>query len=322
MVATVAANNVIGVDVGGTKLLVAVIDQSLGVHHRVQQSSQDLDGAALLDRLAEMVDEAVDSADGEVLGAGFGVAGIFDSKAGAIATSPHLPLAGVSFAAVMGERVGVPVTVDNDANCAMLAEWRYGAAKDADDALLLTVGTGIGGGMVVKGQLARGSSGGGAEFGHIVVELDGPPCKCGGNGHLEWYASGDAIGRAGEAAVADNPESPLALASADGRGVSGALVTEMAHDGDADSVAAVALVGRRLGQGLASLVNAYNPELIVIGGGAIAAGDLLLAPAREVVEREALASLGDHVSIVPAEFGADAGVIGTAVMAFEAAASA
>lgn len=322
MVAAVAVNCVIGVDIGGTKMLVGVIDSSLGVHHRVQQPSAAVDAGELLDRLAGMVDEAIEAAPGEVLAVGFGVAGILDVTAGLIAASPHLPLAGVPFEALIGERLGVPVAVDNDGNCGMLAEWRHGAAKDASDAVMLTVGTGIGGGIVVNGELVRGSSGGGAEFGHMIVEADGPQCDCGGHGHYEWYASGDAIGRAGQLALASSPESALAAAAAAGREISGSLVTELAADGDDAAVEAILLVGQRLGQGMASIVNIFNPEMIVVGGGAIAAGDLLLGPAREVVERETLASLGEHVSIVPAEFGADAGMIGAAVLAFEQLAAA
>jgi glucokinase len=317
MVAAVAANCAIGVDLGGTKMLVGVVDESLGVLHRVQQSTDVDDAGELLDRLAEMVDEALEAAPGEVCGVGFGVAGILDSKTGMIAASPHLPLTGVPFEALMGERLGVPVAVDNDGNTSMLAEWLHGAAKGASDAVMLTVGTGIGGGIVANGGLVRGSSGGGAEFGHMVVEQDGEQCSCGGRGHFEWYASGDAIGRAGQRAVDASPDSALAAAAAEGREVTGALVTELAHDGDATSIAAIVEVGRRLGQGMVSVANIFNPQLIVVGGGAIAAGELLLAPAREVVAREALASLGANVAIVPAEFGADAGVIGGAVLAFE-----
>ena len=317
MVATVAANCAIGVDLGGTKMLVGVVDESLGVLHRVQHPSAGEDATELLDQLGEMVDEALEAAPGEVCGVGFGVAGILDSKTGLIAASPHLPLAGVQFEALMGERLGVPVAVDNDGNTSMLAEWLYGAAKGASDAVMLTVGTGIGGGIVANGGLVRGSSGGGAEFGHMVIEQDGEQCSCGGYGHFEWYASGDAIGRAGQRALDVSPGSALAAAAAEGREVTGALVTELAHDGDAASIEVIVEVGRRLGQGMVSIANIFNPQLIIVGGGAIAAGDLLLAPAREVVERDALASLGANLSVVPAEFGADAGVIGGAVLAFE-----
>jgi len=322
MVAAVAANCVIGVDIGGTKMAVGVVDESLGVLHRIQQASDGEDATELLDRLTTMVDEAIEAAPGEVLGVGFGVAGILDAKTGMIAASPHLPLVGVPFEALMGERLGVPVAVDNDGNTSMLAEWLHGAAKGASDAVMLTVGTGIGGGIVANGELVRGSSGGGAEFGHMVVDQDGERCSCGGVGHYEWYASGDAIGRAGQVAAVEHPDSALAEAAAAGREITGSLVTEFGHDGDAASVEAIVKVGQRLGQGMVSIANIFNPQLIVVGGGAIAAGDLLLDPAREIVEREALASLGTNVSVVPAQFGADAGVIGAAVLALEQPAAA
>ncbi len=302
-------------------MLVGVVDESLGVLHRIQQPSASEDASELLDRLAGMVEEATEAAPGEVVGVGFGVAGVLDAKAGVIAASPHLPLAGLPFEALMGERLGVPVAVDNDGNTSMLAEWLHGAAKGTSDAVMLTVGTGIGGGIVANGQLVRGSSGGGAEFGHMVIEQDGDQCSCGGHGHFEWYASGDAIGRAGKRALDANPDSLLATA-AEGRELTGALVTELAHDGDPAAVEAVIEVGRRLGQGMVSITNIFNPQLIVVGGGAIAAGDLLLGPAREVVASEALASLGANVSVVPAEFGADAGLIGAAVLAFDQSARA
>ncbi len=317
MVATVAANCVIGADLGGTKLLVGVIDQSLGVHHRIQDSVDGLDGGQLLKRLAEMVEEAAQSAPGPVLAAGFGVAGILDRGAGVVAASPHLPLAGMPFAALIGEQISLPVAVDNDGNCAMLAEWRAGAAKGLTDAVMLTVGTGIGGGIVANAQMLRGSSGGGAEFGHMVVELDGPPCVCGGRGHYEWYASGRAIGRAGQQAAADAPDSPLGQEAAAGREISGALVTEMAHGGDGDCIAVIGQIGRRLGQGMVSITNIFNPQMIVVGGGAVAAGDLLLEPARAVVAEQALGSLAENVTITAAKFGADAGLIGAAMLAFD-----
>ena len=310
---------VIGVDVGGTKLLAGAVDAGLAVHHRAQRSSQDLATGELLDALAAMVREAADAAPGPLLGAGFGVPGVLDRRTGIVAACPHLPLEGVRFQALMEERLGMPVAVDNDANCAMLAEWRHGAAMGCDDAAMLTVGTGVGGGIVCGGELVRGASGGAAELGHMVVVLDGPPCQgeCPGTGHLEWYASGNAIGRAGEVQAGEHPGSALARELGDGREITGALVTELAHDGDEPARAAIAEVGRALGAGMVTLVNVFNPERIVVGGGAIAAGELLLGPARLEVAERAMPSLRDVVEIVPARFGADAGLLGAATLAFE-----
>lgn len=319
MVATVSARCVIGVDVGGTKLLAGVVDEELNMRHRAQRSSQELSGPALLDALVAMVTEAAATADCEVAGVGFGVPGVIDRRHGVIAASPHLPLQDVRFQAVMAERLGLPVAVDNDANCAMLAEWRHGAARGANDAVMLTVGTGIGGGVVTGGQLLRGASGGGAELGHMVIQFDGPPCggDCPGFGHFEWYASGNAIGRAGSASALANPESVLGRQQLAGREITGALVTEVAHDGDAHAVDAVEQVGRVLGLGIVTLVNVFNPEIVVIGGGAVAAGDLLLGPARSVLAEQAMPSMRELARIEPARFGAEAGLLGAATLAFE-----
>lgn len=319
MVPSVAGTCVIGVDVGGTKLLAGAVDEDLAVHHRAQRSSQDLALGELLDVLAGMVREAVDAAPIPVLGAGFGIPGALDRRRGIVAACPHLPLEGVPFQSLMEERLELPVAIENDANCAMLAEWRHGAAMGCDDAVMLTVGTGVGGGIVCGGGLVRGASGGAAELGHMVVVLDGPPCQgdCPGTGHLEWYASGNAIGRAGLALAQEYPGSALGRELAEGREVTGALVTELAHDGDPQAQAAIEQVGRALGAGMVTLVNVFNPERIVVGGGAIAAGELLLGPARRAVEEQAMPSLRDVVEIVPARFGSDAGLLGAATLAFE-----
>ena len=319
MVALVAGRCAIGIDVGGTKVLAGVVDEDFGVHHRAQRPSQHLDTRDLLASVAEMALEAIEAAPGEVVGVGFGIPAVLDRREGIVAACPHLPLVGVRFEAIMAERVGVPVAVDNDANCAMLAEWRHGAAQGVGDAVMLTIGTGIGGGIVSNGQLVRGATGGGAELGHMVVMLDGPPCQgaCPGRGHFEWYASGNAIGRAGKDLAAMQPDSALRRELAAGREITGALVTELAHDGDPAAREVLELVGHRLGCGIVTLVNVFNPEVVVVGGGGIAAGDLLLAPARLEVERRAMPSVRDVAKIVPARFGADAGLLGAATLAFE-----
>ena len=190
----------------------------------------------------------------------------------------------------MSERLGLPVQVDNDANVALLAEHRHGAAAGRDHAAMVLLGTGIGGGLLLNGRIYRGATGVGAELGHMVVDYDGPDCQgaCPGRGCLEVMASGTAIGREAERQAACAPTRRWAGGSRRAAEITGAIATDLAHEGDAAARAALAEIGRRLGAGLVSLVNALNPQVIVIGGGAVAAGDLLLEPAREVVAERAL----------------------------------
>ena len=313
------AGCVIGVDLGGTKLLAGAVDERLEVHHRAHRLAPSTDRAAVLDAIVETVDAARAGAGGEVRAVGMGIPSLMDQAAGVAVTTVHLPIRDVPFRAVMAERLGLPVFVDNDANCAMLAEHRFGAARGARHALMLTIGTGIGGGIVVDGRLVRGALGSAGELGHMVVDMDGPPCQgsCPNRGCLEAVASGSALGRDGAAAAAGAPDSALGRALAEGRPMTGALVTELAHDGDAVAAEVVRRVGWALGVGIASLVNIFNPEVVVVGGGVIAAGDLLLEPAREVVATRALSPSRDLVRIVPARFGAESGMLGAAALALD-----
>ncbi len=211
------------------------------------------------------------------------------------------------------------MVVDNDGTAAMLAEHRLGAARGFDNAVFLALGTGIGGGLVLGGQLYRGAHGYAGEFGHLVVDHDGADCPgaCPGRGCLEALASGRAIGVAGERAARAAPDSPLGRRFAESGVVLGQAVTELAHDGDETARAVLADVGRRLGAGLTGIVNALDPDVVVIGGGAVAAGDLLLGPARAVVAARALPPLADAVRIVPARFGEEAGLLGAGLLARE-----
>jgi glucokinase len=304
---------VIGIDAGGTKLLGGVVDEHLVVHHRVHRLWRGGDRQEVLDVLVDVVEEAL-AATPETERVGFGIPSLMDRERALSRECVHLPLAGVPFRDLMSERLVRPVVVDNDANCALLAEVEAGAAKGARHALLLTLGTGIGGGVLVDGEVYRGSEGSAGELGHVVVEVDGRECPCGNRGCLETIVSGTALGDAAVRAAESRPESALAKAQAAGRQVTGALVTELAGEGDADSVAILAEAGRKLGAGLSGLANAFNPEVIVIGGGASAAGELLLGPAREELRRRALGPNRD-VRVVPAQFGPEAGMLGAAVLA-------
>ena len=317
-----ATGCVIGVDLGGTKLLAGAVDPALNVHHRATRSAHAADHGEVLDTVVSAVAEvrdAVEGASGSVAAVGIGIPALIDTERGIAVMSTHLPLAGVPFRDLAAERIGLPVFVDNDANAAMLAEWRLGAAQGFGDAALLTIGTGIGGGLVVGGALQRGSQGAGAELGHMVVQADGPPChgNCPNHGCLEALCSGTALAREARRLAAELPRSELGRALAAGREISGPLVTDLAHDGDAAAIEALAVIGRWLGVGVVTIVNMLNPDVVVIGGGVIAAGELLLAPARAVVAERAMSPSKEHVRIVPARFGAESGMLGAATLAFE-----
>jgi glucokinase len=309
---------VIGVDAGGTKLLGGVVDEQLVVHHRVHRIWRGADRQETLDIFVEAVEE-IRAAAPDVDAVGFGLPALVHQEAGTSAWSTHLPLEGVPFRDLMSERLGLPVHVDNDANVALLAEHRHGAAAGRRHAAMVLLGTGIGGGLLFDGRIYRGATGVGAELGHIVVDLHGPDCQgaCPGRGCLEVLASGGAIGREAERVAAERPDSELGRRLAAGAEITGAIATELAHEGDEAARDVLAEVGRRLGAGLVSLVNALNPEMIVIGGGAVAAGDLLIDPAREVVAERALPPARDIVQIVSAHFGAESGMLGSALLAFD-----
>jgi glucokinase len=318
----VSTGCVIGVDLGGTKLLAGAVDDALDVHHRASRPARGSGQSEVLDTVVAAVGEvreAVESQGRTVRGVGFGIPCLIDQGRGMAVMAVNLPIADIPFRDLMIERLGLPVVVDNDANAAMVAEWRFGAARGAGDAALLTIGTGIGGGLVVGGQLARGSLGAGAELGHMVVQADGPPCQgsCPNRGCLEAMASGTALARVARRLARERPASALGRAQAAGTAISGPLVTELAHDGDAAAIDALAHVGGWLGVGIANLVNMLNPEVVVVGGGVIAAGDLLLEPARAVVAERALSPSREHVRIVPARFGAESGMLGAAALALE-----
>jgi glucokinase len=311
------AGCVIGVDLGGTKLLAGVVDRDLAVHHRASRRSRAGSTEALLDQLVDSIVEVRDAAESELLAVGVGVPALMDLARGVAGFCAHLPLSGVPVRDRLAERLGVPVFVANDATLAMLVEHRYGAARGVDDAVLLTLGTGIGGGIVAGGSLVHGSVGSAAEPGHMVIDLDGPPCACGGSGCLETLASGTALGREGARVARAAGDSALSAALESGREITGALVTELAHDGDRAARDVVALIGMRLGVGIANLVNLLNPSVVVIGGGVIAAGDMLLEPARTVVRERALAPSRDVVTVVPARFGEESGMLGAALFALD-----
>jgi glucokinase len=294
---------VIGIDVGGTKVLAGVVERGGEVGRTVERATPLGSERALLSALDEAVEELRDD---ETAALGFGLPSTIDQRSGQAISSVHVPLADVDFRDRMSDRFGLPVAMDNDGNAAAIAEWQAGAGRGARHMIMLTLGTGIGGGLILDGKPYRGAIGAGAELGHMVLQWGGPACGdgCDGFGHFEALASGAAADRAAVELL--------------GPGSTAHDLVTRAREGDAAAVAVTAEIGRRLGAGIGSLVNIFQPEVVVIGGGFAAADDLLLGPAREVVAREALAPGRDLVRIVPAELGPRAGLVGAGFIAFEA----
>jgi glucokinase len=309
------AGEIIGVDLGGTKMLLGVLDADSKVLWESREASTGQSEDELVELLVREVEEARAERPG-VAAVGLGIPATIDHDKGIAISAVNLPLEDVPIRDLVGERTGLPVFVDNDATVAALAEHLYGAARGAENAVMLTIGTGIGGGLILGGEVYRGSTGAGAELGHTVIDLNGPPCQgnCPGRGCVETLASGTAIGREGRAAAEQAPDSALAKMRAAGQEIDGKAVTEAALAGDTTARGVFDLIGTRLGVALTGFANIFEPEVFVIGGGVIAAGDLLLDPARRELAARALPPM-KRIPVVAAELGADAGMIGAAAMA-------
>ena len=309
------SSEAIGVDLGGTKMLLGVLDPDSKVVWESNERSTGHDEEELVELLVREIEEARAERPG-VEAVGLGIPATIDHGRGLAVSAVNLPIEDLPIRDLVAERIGLPVFVDNDANVAALAEHLCGAARGTRNAVMLTIGTGIGGGLVLDGELYRGATGAGAELGHVVIDMDGPRCQgnCPNRGCVETLASGTAIGREGREAAEREPDSALGRMRAEGREIDGRAITGAARDGDPTAVGVFDLVGRRLGVALASFANIFEPEMIVIGGGVIAAGDLLLEPARAELRERALPPM-DGTPVVEAELGGEAGMIGAAAMA-------
>lgn len=295
-----SAPRVIGVDLGGTKISSALVERDGTVSARRERETPVSSQEDLLAALTGEV-EALLAAGPAALG--IAIPSRFDRDTGRAVGSVNVPLADVDVAELLRSRFRLPVGVENDANAAALAECRLGAGRGAADLVMLTLGTGVGGGLVLGGRLYRGW----AELGHMVVVAGGPPCfgSCGGHGHLEAFASGQAVDRLAAAELGD--------------GATAHDLVEAARAGDGRAAELLAGVGRLLGAGIGSLINVFDPDVVVVGGGfGAAAGELVLAPAREAALEEALAPAAERVRIVNAELGSAAGLAGAGLVGFEA----
>ncbi|HET9164091.1 MAG TPA: ROK family protein [Solirubrobacterales bacterium] len=305
----------IGVDLGGTKMLLGVLDGDSKTVWESRERSAGESEDELVELLVREVEEARAQRPG-VKTVGMGIPATIDHDRGLAVAAVNLPIENLPIRDLVVERTGLPAFVDNDANVAALAEHHFGAAKGTENAVMLTIGTGIGGGLILGGEIYRGSTGAGAELGHVAIQMDGPACQgnCPNRGCVEALASGTALGREALAAAESQPESALGRLLAEGKPVDGRAATIAAQEGDRTAIEVFELIGSRLGVALASFANVFEPEVIVVGGGVIAAGDLLLDPARRELESRALRPM-NRTPVVPAELGADAGMIGAAAMA-------
>jgi glucokinase len=305
----------IGVDLGGTKMLLGVLDGDSKTVWESRERSAGESEEELVELLVREVSEAQEQRP-RIKAVGMGIPATIDHDKGLAVAAVNLPIENLPIRDLVVERTGLPAFVDNDANVAALAEHLFGAARGAENAVMLTIGTGIGGGLILGGEIYRGATGAGAELGHVAIQLEGPACQgnCPGHGCVETLASGTALGREGRAAAESNPGSALGKRLAEGGEIDGKVVTVAAQEGDETAIGVFDLVGGRLGVALAGFANIFEPEVIVIGGGVIAAGELLLAPARRELEARALRPM-NRTPVVPAELGEDAGMIGAAAMA-------
>ena len=308
----------IGVDVGGTKVLGGVVNEHGTVLAHARRDTPRQGGAALTQAIADVALELMK--DFEVESVGISAAGFVSSDRKTMLATPNIAgWNGVNLDKELGSLIGLPLVIENDANAAAWGEARFGAGVNEDHLMMLTIGTGIGGGVVVNGQLYRGAFGIAAEFGHMRVVPDGHLCGCGARGCFEQYASGNALLRHAREAISASPEvarNLLALGDGTVAGLTGKHITDAARQGDAVALAAFNTTAQWLGVGIASLSVVLDPACVVIGGGVIDAGEILLAPTRAAVERN-MPFAGKHPSprIIAAELGNEAGLVGAADLA-------
>ena len=309
----------VGVDIGGTKVAAGLVAADGSVLERVRRETPEAAGRIEL-LVADVARELAASAGLDRVPVGVGAAGLVDQR-GVIRYAPNIDWVDYPLGQILAADLGWPVTMDNDANVAAWGEYCHGAASGAKTSMvMLTIGTGVGGGLVMENRLVRGVNGMAAEFGHMTVTADGPECGCGQRGHLEALSSGTAIGRRARERLKDGeaPADCLLLALPVDE-VTGKTVTVAAHRGDPFSRSVLAEAGTWLGVGIASLVNALDPEVVVVGGGAMEAGDLLLGPAVVAADAHVLGRAHRDVPpIVRAQLADDAGIVGAAMLALDA----
>jgi glucokinase len=311
---------VLGIDIGGTNLVVGSVAEDGSALHALgsEPTHAEAGQSDVLDRLIALAKRTLDQTrrefpDAEVLGVGVGAPGPLDTKSGIVLLTPNLGWVNLPLRQIIHDRLGLPAVLDNDANCAVLGEWWMGAARGTRNAIGITIGTGIGGGIVVDGKLYHGASDCAGEIGHTTIDTEGRRCKCGNYGCLEAYASGPNIAmRAVEEITAGAVSRLAGYVGGDLRQITAQTVYQAAHDGDDLALEVVNDTAKFLGAGIANLLNIFNPEVVVVCGGVTLAGDHLFVPLRREVARRAFKPAVSVCRIVPCELAGTAGVYGAA----------
>ncbi|MFN8580624.1 MAG: ROK family protein [Gemmatimonadaceae bacterium] len=313
---------IVGVDLGGTNLVAAAIseDGSKTVAFRSTMTRADQGADAVVDRMVSVIDTVIAETIAETgakrsdfAGVGVGAPGPLDRERGVVITTPNLGWTNFPLRDVIAERVGLEATLDNDANCATLGEWWLGAARGGRNVVGMTIGTGIGGGLILDGQLYHGAADVAGEIGHTTIDITGRRCKCGNYGCLEAYAAGPSIAeRAREALGGDSDSLLYSLVGGQLDRLTAAIVYEAARKGDELALDVVRETARFLGAGIANLLNIFNPDVVVIAGGVTQAGDPLFEPLRKEVRKRAFKPAVESCRIVPGSLPGTAGIVGAA----------
>ena len=305
----------IGIDIGGTKVLGGVVDSTGNIIDSARRVTPVAGGKELITTIIEVIKEF--KSKHEIAGVGISIAALISADQGTVVGAPNIAnLSKLNFVAELKKEFNIPIIAENDANAAMWAEYKFGAARGFNPVMFFIIGTGMGGGLVIDDKLFRGANGIGAEFGHMIVQQNGVLCGCGTKGCIEQYASGSALMRYAKEGITANPAKGkviLDLAGGSVTGLTGAILTKAALAGDELAIAAFKQQADWLGSACASFSLILNPAAIVIGGGVVDAGELFLAPVREAMNRY-MPFAGTHTppKIIAAKFGNDAGLIGAA----------
>ncbi len=312
---------VIGIDLGGTKISTALVDaDGQIIAHDYRETQAEKGQALVVNRMVDAVRQVMEQADtskDQVKAVGIGAPGPLDIHAGVVVAPPNLPgWQDVPLKELIEERVGIETFLENDANAAALAEHRFGAGRAVDHMIYVTVSTGVGGGLILDGRLYHGAEGAAGEIGHITVLPNGPLCGCGNRGCLEALAAGTAIAKRAREVVSQGVSTLITdLANDEPARITAKLVAEAAEQGDFEAQKILSEAMSYLGIGMASLVNLFNPQIIVIGGGLSNLGERLLEPVRRGIARHAFVASAQTVRVVLAELGDKAGVLGAAAVA-------